>query len=383
MKHLKTQIATYLFLALALACKTGGDPAQESPENPESANLIAVSAEQFRLNGMALSPLQKRSFPETLQVSGTIDVPPENRAVVSAIRGGFVRDIKLLVGDQVQKGQRIALLESPEYLELQQMYLETQAELPSLEAEFRRQKTLFDENISSEKVFLQAQSAFKSAQARNANLKRQLALLNIPLPDAASGELRSHSPVRAPIAGHITKVSVRKGAYVSQAGEIVEIVNRDHLHLELKVYEKDVRKLEVGQPIRFKVPELSDAIYEASIHLIGTSVGPDRTVQVHAHLADETEKDFLVGMFVRAEVLLETSAASPEVWAAPEGAVVQQGNAHFILILEEEGEDGFRLRKVEVSPGRTSGGLTELQGLENADASKKVLSAGAFSLVGS
>ena len=185
------------------------------------------------------------------------------------------------------------------------------------------------------------------------------------------------------IAGHITKVSVRKGAYVSQAGEIVEIVNRDHLHLELKVYEKDVRKLEVGQPIRFKVPELSDAIYEASIHLIGTSVGPDRTVQVHAHLADETEKDFLVGMYVRAEVLLETSAASPEVWAAPEGAVVQQGNAHFILILEEEGEDGFRLRKVEVSPGRTSGGLTELKGFENDDASKKVLSAGAFSLLGS
>ena len=383
MKHLKTHIATLLFLALALSCRTNVDPDGEGPKDPDSANMISVSAAQFQLNGMALSPLQKHAFPETLDVSGTVDVPPENRAVVSAIRGGFVRDIKLLVGDQVQEGQRIALLESPEYLELQQMYLETQAELPSLEAEFRRQKTLFDENISSEKVFLQAQSAFKSAQARNANLKRQLALLNIPLPGVASGDLRSLSPVRAPISGHITKVSVRKGAYVSQAGEIVEIVNRDHLHLELKVYEKDVQKLEVGQPIRFKAPELSDATYEAEIHLIGTSVGPDRTVQVHAHLADETEKDFLVGMFVRAEVLLETSAAAMEVWAAPEGAVVQQGNSHYVLILEEEMEDVFRFRKVAVRPGRTSGGLTELQGLENPDISTKVLSAGAFSLVGS
>ena len=382
MKKLKIPIAIYVVLLLAIACKNSSDRASEAIDDPKDRDLISVSPEQFQRNKMELETLRREFFPQILQLSGTIDVPPENRAVVSAVRGGFVRDIKWLVGDQVRKGQRIAILESPEYLELQQAYLETQAELPALQAEFERQKTLYEENISSEKVFLQAQSAYRSAEARNTSLKGQLKLLHIPLPDPGAETLNSQSSVLAPISGSITRVSVRKGAYVSQASEIVEIVNRDHLHLELKVYEKDIGKLGIGQPIRFKVPELSNATYEAEIHLIGSSVDADRSVQVHAHLADGMGEDFLVGMYVRAEVLIGDDGAVPEAWAVPEGAVIEEGTSFFVLLLDSESPDGYQFRKMEVTPGRTSGGMTELQGIQGVDSQSRVLASGAFSLIG-
>ena len=383
MKNSKHLTVIYFILTLALACKPGGENQKEPDGDIRDMDLISVSPEQFQRNKMELQELSRQSFPQILRVSGTVDVPPENRAVVSAVQGGFVRDIKWLVGDQVKKGQRIAILESPAYLELQQAYLETQAELPALRAEFERQKTLFEENISSEKVFLQAQSAYRSAEARNTSLKGQLKLLHIPLPDSGAESLNSRSLVLAPISGDITRVSVRKGAFVSQAAEIVEIVNRDHLHLELKVYEKDIGKLRIGQPIRFKVPELSNTTYEAEIHLIGSSVDADRSVQVHAHLADGMGEDFLVGMYVQAEVLTGEEGAEPEAWAVPEGAVIQEGTSFFVLLLDSENPDGYQFRKVEVSPGRTSGGMTELQGMQGVSSQNKVLSSGAFSLIGS
>ncbi|WP_041326904.1 efflux RND transporter periplasmic adaptor subunit [Robiginitalea biformata] len=387
-----------LLLAVGLgACNSRENPAGNLADREPAGDIVLISPEQFDGNGMQLGHPQMRNFAEILEVSGTIDVPPENRAVVSAVRGGFVKSISLLVGDRVRKGQRIAALENPEFLQLQQDYLETREQLPYKKAEYRRQKTLYGEKISSEKSYLQAESDYKTALARLGGLGSQLKLLNFDPETLEPGNLRAESQVYAPIAGSVTQVNVIKGAFVSQATEIVEIVDDDHIHLELTVYEKDIGKLRIGQPIRFSLPEQSGQQYNAEVYLIGTSIGPDRTVKVHAHLAEATGANLLVGMFVRAQIELgdpgtgensgSTSVtgardnASPSAMLSlPEGAVVTQGGQSYILVLEEQREDGYRMRQIPISTGQKARGFVAVTG-DGLSRETTVLVRGAFSLI--
>ena len=102
----------------------------------------------------------------------------------------------------------------------------------------------------------------------------------------------------------------------------MEIVNTEHIHLELKVFEKDVLKLKKGQKVIFRIPESSSKNYVGDIHLIGKSIDVNRTVQVHAHIDHEIKHNFIVGMFVETEIVIENSISK----ALPESAFVEVDN---------------------------------------------------------
>ena len=381
MKHLSHLLYTLLLTATLsfISCNEGGKTEENTTPEPEGEGIF-VSREQFNANAMTLGQPELKTFPEVLPVSGVVDVPPENRATVSAISGGFVREFGLLIGDRVRKGQRIATLENPEFLQLQQQYLENLEQLPFLKSEFERQKTLFEEKISSEKLYLQAQSQYRTALAVSLSLEQQLKLLNIDPKAVAAGHLSSQSSIYAPLDGYITKVNVQKGTYVSSASEIVEIINSDHLHLELTVFEKDVQRLQVGQPISFTLPEVSKTSYEAEVHLIGTSLDTDRTVKVHAHLKDESKGNFLVGMFVRANIEI-AGENQEESLALPESAVISAAGTAYVLVLESESDAGYTFSQITVSTGQTLDGYVPVSGGTALNRQQKVLTQGAFNLV--
>ena len=196
----------------------------------------------------------------------------------------------------------------------------------------------------------------------------------------AAGQLSSQSSIYAPLDGYITKVNVQKGTYVSSASEIVEIINSDHLHLELTVFEKDVQRLQVGQPISFTLPEVSETSYEAEVHLIGTSLDTDRTVKVHAHLKDESEGKFLVGMFVRANIEI-AEENQEESLALPETAVISAAGTAYVLVLESESDAGYTFSQITVSAGQTLDGYVPVSGGTALSIQQKVLTQGAFNLV--
>jgi cobalt-zinc-cadmium efflux system membrane fusion protein len=373
----------YIFFLTAsltfLSCNEGEKSSDNAPETPET-DQIFVSREQFQSNAMALGEPKYMSFPEILPVSGMVDVPPENRATVSAISGGFVKNFGLLIGDRVRKGQRIVTLENPEFLQLQQQYLENQGEIPFLKSEYERQKTLLEEKISSEKLFLQAESKYRTSMARSLSLEQQLRLLNIDPKAVSDGKLSAQSSIYAPLDGYITRVNVQMGSYVSQASEIVEIINSNHLHLELTVFEKDVQRLQIGQRIVFSLPEVSEATYEANIHLIGTSLDENRTVKVHAHLKNESETGFLVGMFVRANIEIELENQG-ETLALPETAVIDAAGTSHILVLESENEAGYTFRQVSVAAGQALDSYVPISGETELNVKSKVLIRGAFNLI--
>jgi len=379
-------ITTVLLAFLLFGCKEGAEQPVQDPAEVVKAGQIRISKTQFESNGMALGNPTRMEFPEVVRVTGTIDVPPENRVIISAVYGGFVKKISLLEGDPVRKGQVVITLENPEFLQLQQGYLEVREQLPYLKSEYERQQILFEEEISSEKVYLKARSEYLRAMAQKKSLEAQLQLLGIQPRELDAGGLRSVISMRTPISGKVTRVNVRTGAYVSPATEIMEVVNTEHIHLELMVFEQDINRIRKDQALRFRIPEISDRVREGSVYLIGNTVDEKRTVKVHAHVREEDLEELMVGMFVQADILTgardTVSGELPSYWALPEEAIITGEGGSYILIVEASGAQGYTLRREPVEVGITSGGFVALKDPGTLDPSDQVLIKGAFQAAG-
>ncbi len=347
-------------------------------ETENSDRGITITKEQFNNSRMALGSLEEKSFPVTIQTNGMIDVPPENRAVVSATMGGYIKQTPLLIGDVVKKGQMLVTIENPEFITLQQDYMEVNQLLTYLQSEYDRQKTLREENITSQKSFLKAESAFKTANARYTGLKKQLTMLNISPSEVENGNISSVATIFAPISGSITKINVTRGTYVSPALPILEIIDNDHIHLELSVFEKDIMKIKKGQPIQFTIPEASDQVFEAEVYLIGTSIGENRTIKLHGHLHEDTENSFLTGMFVNANIVTENAIAE----AIPSEAIVEQEGKFYVLRTTATMDTEYTFEPLEIQPGNTGDDFTEIKNADAFSESDTFLTKGAFDVFG-
>ncbi|PKA98507.1 LOW QUALITY PROTEIN: cobalt-zinc-cadmium efflux system membrane fusion protein [Flavobacteriaceae bacterium MAR_2009_75] len=346
-------------------------------ETENSDESITITKEQFNTGGMTLGSLEEKSFPTTIKTNGMIDVPPENRAVVSATMGGYIKQTPLLIGDSVKKGQMLVIIENPEFVTLQQDYMEVKQQLTFLESEYNRQKTLREENITSQKSFLKAESDFKTAHARSNGLKKQLSMLNISSAQVEKGNISSTATIYAPISGSITKMNVTKGTFVSPASPILEIIDNNHIHLELSVFEKDIMKIKKGQPIRFLIPEASDKTFEAEVYLIGTSIDENRTIKVHGHLHEESQNNFLTGMFIDAAIITENSHGK----GLPSTAIVEDNDKFFVLRAIESNDKQYVFEQIEVMIKNISDGFTEISNPERFSTSDKFLTKGAFDMV--
>lgn len=340
--------------------------APEDVENAVNRDLIVVTKAQFESENMKLLGLQDLPFPTHIRTTGIIDVPPNSKAVISAYAGGYIKNSPLLIGDKVKKGQVLVTIENLEFIQLQQEYMESAEQLTYLRSEYERQKELFSENISSKKSYLKAESEYKITNAMYNGLRKKLQILNIDPASVEEGNLTSVSIIYAPINGSITDVNISTGSYVSPADKIMEIVNTDHIHLELKVFEKDVLKIEKGQKVIFRIPESTDESFEGEIHLIGKSIDKNRTVQVHAHIDHDIQHNFIVGMFVETDIIVEENSSK----ALPESAFIDVNEKNYVLVLKSSDKDQYTFLKKEVLVGESYNGfikITDSSSLKDTD----------------
>ncbi len=376
---MKTRIINRLIFTISsLLLISCGNSKKEIASEVEVASDIQVTEKQFSGNSMQLGKLEEREFPQMVEATGVIDVPPENKAVITPFIGGYVKNTPLLIGDKVKNGQFLVSLENPEYVELQQGYLDALEQLRFLKSEYERQKTLAEENITSQKNFLKAESDYKRNLSRYNALKKKLQMLNIDPAKVEKGDITSMVNLYAPISGSITSMMISKGMYVSPADELMQIIDVDHLHLELNVFEKDVMKLKTGQDILVNIPEATEDTLAAEIHLIGKSIDDEkRTVRVHGHFKDEKETNFATGMFVDAQII----TGKNKTWALPTESIVSLDDKNYVLELNSKEKGIYYFDRKEVETGENYNGFTEIKNPGEIGEGAEILVKGAFPLI--
>ena len=354
---------------------------EEAHDEHEDENSVQLTEAQIKTAGVVLGKIENKQISGTIKVNGVLDVPPQQLVSISVPLGGFVKNTSLLQGSRVKKGQVIATIENLDFIQIQQDYLEAKSQLELTEADYKRQQELAKENVNSQKTLQQSRTNFSTWQAKYNALLEKLKVINVDIKSLEAGKVTSSINLYSPIGGYVTQVNVNIGKFVTPTDVIFEIVDTEHLHAELIVFEKDVLKLKIGQKVRFTLANETEERM-ATIYLIGREINKERTVQVHCHI-DKEDTELLPGMYLSAYV--ETGGA--QVPALPDESIVDyNGKKYIFIVSEEEHEEGKpqesaqHFTMLEIQTSNRELGFTEVNVADSIRQAEVVVK-GAYSLL--
>lgn len=362
-----TKKSVWIGMAILFIAMSGCTSNDDSGDGQDVGPTAAYSDAQIRLAELETGTLQRRVLSSVVSCTGEIEVPPQGMASVTAPLGGYLKETVMVPGAYVRKGQLLATLTSPEYISLQQSYLETSGELTFAGRDFARQKMLQEQNATAEKKMQESESTFAVLKARLSGLKAQLNLIGIDVQSLDKGNIQSVVNLRAPMTGYVTAVNHHPGAFVEPREAIFEIVNLNELHLHLNVFEQDISAIRHGQKIRFRPTGDGTVRYYGEVSLVSPKRNEEaRSFDVHGHIEAGDER-LKPGMFIEAEILVSPDSVA----ALPEEAVLYNENKPFVL---SESNGVYNIHPVEA--GVKMDGWIEIKNghtLEN----KRIVTSGA------
>jgi len=336
---------------------------------------IHLTKEQIETMNIQFGDFSNVKINDFVSTTGTLDLPPNAYSSLSAKADGFVKSTKKYVeGSYIKKGAIIGYLENPEFIQRQQNYLEVQAELTFLQQELNRQTKLVNANAGVEKKQQQLLSEVNAKTATLKGLAKQLSYLGIATTNLTPDNITERITIVSPMSGYITSVKMHNGMYVTPQLELMEIVNENHLHLELDVFEKDIFKVKEGQKISYSVPAMGNEVYEGDVHIIGKEFNTkNKTVRIHGHLEKERPK-FIKDLFVEAKIWLNDQT----VQALPEKAIIKDGDFSYIYVANDKGDDEIKFEQLKVMPSNTDNGFTAVKLIDPMPDGMKIVTEGAY-----
>lgn len=242
------------------------------------------------------------SVPNEPTFNGILVLPPQSRATVTLTMGGSIRSTTLLPGAYVKQGTVLATLENPEFIALQQSYLDSHAQYEFLRTEFLRQQTLAREEASSQKHFQQSKAEYLSMRSRMDAAAAQLALLGVDTTRLLAGGIIPYLDIKAPISGYAADVKMNIGRHFNVGEPLCEIVNKSDMMLRLTAYEKDLANLRAGDRVEFRVNGIEGETFHGVITMVGQQVNNEnRSIDVYVRIEGQNPQ-FRPGMYAMARI---------------------------------------------------------------------------------
>jgi cobalt-zinc-cadmium efflux system membrane fusion protein len=370
--HYFQPLSLFVVLFTMISCSTKNTEMNQATKANASSAVLTLTGKQVLSLGIKSSPITKSIMGMSIFANGMIDVPPQNKSYIAVPFGGYIRDIKVLDGMRVAKGDVLLVVEHPEIIQLQQDYLEVQGNMEFLKAEMDRQKQLLDKEAGSAKNFQQAKSNWQVSQAKLAGLSIKLEMANVNVAALKNGLIQREQKIRSPFAGVVTKVNTNVGTFADPKDNLLEVIDLQHAHAELTVYEKYLKLLKLNQLVDLTFVD-SDEKTTAKIFLIGREIGQDRTFKVHCHF-DKLPKEIVPGSYLKAEI----NTDEMEHIVVPTEAIVNFGGKDMIYVTS----DNRHFIPVEIEVLSTQGDKTAIQAINEMDfINRKYVSKGAYELL--
>ncbi|MGE6394053.1 efflux RND transporter periplasmic adaptor subunit [Chryseobacterium scophthalmum] len=393
---------TFIFLVSCGKKETTTEPegeikTEQTEEHDEEApqTIASLTDEQIKSVGVTLGKIELKELTSTIKANGTLRVPNNNKATITSMYGGIIKTLNVQIGDFVKKGQVIALISNPEYIQLQEQYLTVKSRIAFAEQEYRRQKELFDNDAGAKKNLQSSDAELKTLRTQKSSLQRQLQIMGINPANVNNGNLRSGLVITSPISGTVSNISAQIGSYVDISSPIADVIDNGSLHLDLQVFEKDLPKMKVGQIVHFKLTNNPETEYDAKIFSIGSSFeNESKTISVHCSVTGN-KAGLIDGMNITGIVSLDKSTTP----AVPNEAIVEADSKYYIFIktnkkpeehAEEKGEHAHEeksnqkesktvnFEKIEVVKGSSDMGYTGITTVNEIPADASVVTKGAF-----
>ena len=373
MKTIYTILLTTIILS---SCGTNPNSTTTKQDSAAdiASNMVQLTKEQASLAQLVIAPIQQGKMKGMTHLNGVIDVPPTGIASVSIPMGGYIQDINLIPGTFVKKGQVLATVKDPAYVQLQENYLATKAKLSYLQQDLDRQKTLLTQEAVSKKSFQQIQSDYNTNAIQLKALSEQLKLINIQPENLTTEKMSSLVQLVAPIAGYISKVNINRGKYVTPSDILLEIINPNDIHAAITIYEKDIANFKVGMKGTITLTQDPNKKYAVTVLAVAHNINEDKTALLHCHF-DKIPANVLPGMFLTADMVVETKDA---VLIPIESVQRFQGKDYIFI---QTSENVFEAKEIQVIQSNTAY-VTVSNADANAWIGKQIVVKNAYSLLG-
>lgn len=334
-----------LFFLVTTLMSCSNDPKVESEKLATEINAptkVNLTKEQAVLAQLVIEPIKLGKMKGTVHLNGVVDVPPTGIASVSIPMGGYVQDINLIPGTYVKKGQVLATVKDPAYVQLQENYLATKAKLSYLQQDLDRQRSLLTQEAVSKKAFQQVQVEYNANSIQLKALSEQLKLINIQPELLSTENMTSLVKLMSPISGYITKVNINRGKYVTPSDILLEIMDPNDIHAAITIYEKDIANFRVGMKGTVSLTQDPSRTYPVTILAVSQNINEDKTGLLHCNF-DQVPKNVLPGMFLTADLIVE----SQEAILIPIGAVQRFQGKDYIFFQNAPNE--FEAINIEIN----------------------------------
>ena len=293
----------YLTAALMMAACSGGNSFDVDSQTSDSVDKsdsveIKANADSVGIDGVSSAT----NVANSPTFNGVIMVSPQQNATVSLTMGGKVHSLKVMPGQAVARGQVIASIDNPEYIDLQQTYLDAFAQTEYLEKEYKRQSDLSANDASSQKKMQQSKAEYLSMHSRLSAAASRLKTLGVKPASVKLNGIQPYLLVKAPIDGFVTNLNVNLGKYLDAGEPICDVINKSQPLIQLTVYERELNLMRVGRPVEFRVNGMGKKTFSAQIVSIDQSVdAKDYSIKVYAKVM-ASNSDFRPGMYIRAKL---------------------------------------------------------------------------------
>jgi len=345
-----TCLAVLALGMFGLQCNRHGVPVPSheehvQSESPAATGEVRLSAESRELAGIEVEKVKAKECKSVLRAMGELLAPQPQKAIVSHVFSGRVAEVHVQVGDWVEKGQALIILESLEVGEAKSNFYKAVADRELAELNLTREKRLLDSGIGIKKNYVAAETACKIAQSNAEAAEKNLHVLGFTEQQvreiADTHQISPTITLFAPIAGKVVASKAVLGALVDQSTEILTIIDPTLLWVDAEIYEKDIAKVKIGQEVEITVPAFPGEVFRGKVSYIGDIVDEEtRTTTVRAEVAND---DFRLkpGMFADVQIILN---GREKMTVVPSAAVLEEGEQKIVFVQQD---DHFTRREVE------------------------------------
>ena len=365
---------TFIALLTSLLLISGCKKSQPSGASQSTQDPNIVMANESLLTQIKISEVSQGDVSDILRVAGQIDFDEQALTRIGASVTGRVTQINAQLGNEVKKGDTLALINSSELSNSQLAYLKARSEKEFHRRTVQRAKTLFEADVISAAELQRRESEYEVASAQTRAAQDQLRVLGVNLKAmeelATTGAIDSVASVMATIKGVVVERKVTTGQVVQPADVLFTVADLSRVWAVAQVPEQQVAQVKVGQSVRIEVPALQNEQLLGKLIYVGQTVNPEtRTVLVRTEL-DNTSGRLKPSML--ASMLIESTPKKQLV--IPTSAVVREQDADYVFVQEKPGV--FRLKPVRLT-SEHNGQRVVLDGLSQG---VKIVSDGAFHL---
>lgn len=373
-KILTTMTLSSILLLAACDQSDKANDAAKTPQDQTSQNQSVVKPSAELLARLSFTKVEEMDWRTQLKVSGSIELDEKRVARVGTTVSGRVTEIKVLRGDQVKKGDVLAMIHSPVLAEAQLAYLQAQSQYDLSRKAAARAQLLFKEGVIAAAEQQRRESELVSSEAEWQAARDRMHILGMTDADIKqlerSRKIQSVTALRAPINGVVIDRKVSQGQVLEPADLAYTIADLSQIWVVGEVPERYSSEMYREKAVTVTIPALAGEERKTQLSYVADTVTPQtRTLRVRAVL-DNSDGRLKPDML--ATLIIEGKAKKR--LAIPETAIVREDNSDKVFV--QVGQGQFELASVKL--GEEENGLRPVEsGLKQG---QEIVSDGVFYL---